>query len=52
MNYFLENYVSTLIKKYLGKDTNRSVRELLSQNLPTNMPKYMSLLCRYEDKII
>eukprot|EP01006_Ploeotia_vitrea_P033567 TRINITY_DN65581_c0_g1_i1.p1 TRINITY_DN65581_c0_g1~~TRINITY_DN65581_c0_g1_i1.p1 ORF type:complete len:132 (-),score=5.48 TRINITY_DN65581_c0_g1_i1:554-949(-) len=51
MNYFLENYVSIILKKYLGKTTNRAVREQLEQNLPPNLPKYMALLTNFEDKI-
>ena len=51
MNYFLENYVSAILKKHLGKTTNRSVRELLDQNLSKDYPKYMALLIKFEDKI-
>lgn len=51
MNYFLENYVSAILKKPLGKTTNRSVREMLDQDLNEDQPKYMSLLIKFEDKI-
>jgi len=49
MNYFLENYVSALLKKFMNKDTNRAVREALCTDLPETMPKYMGLLIHFED---
>lgn len=52
MNYFLENYVSSLLKKFLNKETNRAVREYLGENLPSELPKYMGLLINFEDEII
>ena len=49
MNYFLENYVSQILKKPLQKLTNRAVRETLEQQIPKEYSKYMGLIISFED---
>ncbi len=54
VNYFLENFVSTLLRYKLNKTNNRAVkRELKASIVKTNtfFPNYILLLLKYEDKI-
>ena len=51
MNYFLENFISRLLKDKMNLSSGRGVRQELQRNLNPFYPKYISLINNYEDKI-
>ncbi|KAL4457089.1 hypothetical protein ABPG74_014727 [Tetrahymena malaccensis] len=49
--YFLENYVSDLLKDKMRKSNNRAVFQEISSTISSGRPKYLKLLNAFEDKI-